>query len=131
MLKITYSDSDIVIEQSTISVEAMVVQRTVLALRLGHPMVVQPGWGSFLLPSHLNGVSLLVEAAEHTDTLAVDWCDRDWLEISLRGTWMAETPASEQGVLMAELGQLEDHLVTLWRLSQTWIATPQSIPKAS
>jgi hypothetical protein len=131
MLKITYSNSGLGLEHIATTVEAVVAQRSVLALRLGQPIVVQPSYGSFLLPSHLPGVTILQEPAVPMAILAITPCDRDWLEVTLRGTWIADAPTSEQGMLVAELAaDLERQLVTLWRCSQTWVATDQRLPKA-
>jgi hypothetical protein len=117
MLKITYSDSNVLVEQLAIAVEVMVAQRSVVALRAGQPLVLQPGYGSLTFPAHLPGVESLTYLSHSRGLVEVAPCDTDWLEVTLRGTWMADSFASEEGILMAELGDtLERQLLSLWRL---------------
>jgi hypothetical protein len=131
MLKITYSDAAILLEQVATTVEAVMAQRSLLALRSGQPFTVQPSSGSIVLPAQLPGINGILDAVDQHTHLSIAPCDLGWLEITLRGTWIAESAASEQGILVAELGDdLEGRLVTLWRCSLTWAAAPQALPKA-
>ena len=123
MLKLTYSDADLLVEQLDLTVEAVVTQRSLVALRAGQPLVVQPGYGSFALPADLPGASALGLRSE--GALEVAPCDRGWLEITLRGTWLTDGAAEAQGILVAELGtDLEQRVVALWQQSLRWVATP-------
>jgi hypothetical protein len=118
MLKITYFDSDLLVEQVALSVEILVAQRSVVALRAGQPLVMQPGYGSFTLPADLPGVEVLAYTARYRGALDVVPCDAHCLEVTLRGTWIADSLTSEEGILVAELGHtLERQLAALWRLS--------------
>ncbi|WP_017297590.1 alr0857 family protein [Nodosilinea nodulosa] len=117
MLKLTYSDADFLIEHLDVTVEAMVTQRSLVAVRAGQPLVVQPGYGAFALPADLPGVAAL--KARGRGAIDVGPCDIDWLEVTLRGTWLADNSAAAEGILVAELGpELEQHLVTLWERSR-------------
>jgi hypothetical protein len=123
MLKLTYSDADLSLEYLAFTLEAMVAQRSIVAVRAGQPMVVQPGYGSFTLPGDLPGIAAL--RAERAIDLSA--CDRDWVEITLRGTWLADGTGDTEGILVVELGPaLEHQLVTLWQQSLRWVATPCS-----
>ncbi|NJL45149.1 MAG: hypothetical protein HC922_04090 [Leptolyngbyaceae cyanobacterium SM2_3_12] len=116
------------IEQLRLTVEAAVAQRSVVALRAGQPMVVQPTWGSFLLPADLPGV----EALTQTSRSRVELCDRHWLEVTLAGIWVAPSSTSDEGILMAELGEaLEGQIVWLWQRSQAQTVRncAQGLPK--
>ncbi|WP_035985242.1 alr0857 family protein [Leptolyngbya sp. KIOST-1] len=125
MLKLTYSDADLLVEQLDLTVEAMVAQRSIVALRAGQPLVVQPGYGAFALPADLPEVATLKTLAQGAIDIAP--CDTDWLEVTLRGTWLAENATSAEGILVAELGDaLEQQLVALWQRSLTWAAAPCS-----
>jgi hypothetical protein len=140
MLKITYSDSDILIEQLELTVEAIVAQRSVLALRVGQPILVEPSYGSFLLPVDLPEVGALLRRAQYTAEVEIDVCDRaperwqpSWVEVTLRGTWIAESANTAEGILLAELDRaIEGQLVCLWQQSLRWAAESQSqrLPKA-
>ncbi len=121
MLKLTYSDADLSLEYLAFTIEAVVAQRSIVAVRAGQPMVVEPGYGSFALPGDLPGIAAL--RAE--PAIDIDPCDRDWVEITLRGTWLADGTSDTEGILVVELGPaLEHRLVTLWQQSLRWVATP-------
>lgn len=125
MLKLTYSDADLLIEHLDLTVEAMVTQRSLVALRAGQPLVVQPGYGAFALPADLPGIAALKAGSQGAIDIAP--CDIDWLEVTLRGTWLADNAASAEGILVVELGlQLESQLVALWQRSLSWVAAPCS-----
>ncbi|MBD1873596.1 hypothetical protein H6F75_08885 [Nodosilinea sp. FACHB-131] len=125
MLKLTYSDADLLIEHLDLTVEAMVTQRSLVALRAGQPLVVQPGYGAFALPADLPGIAALKAGSQGAIDIAP--CDIDWLEVTLRGTWLTDHAASAEGILVAELGsQLESQLVALWQRSLSWVAAPCS-----
>lgn len=125
MLKLTYSDADLLIEQLDLTVEAVVTQRSLVALRAGQPLVVQPGYGAFALPADLPGVATLKAFGQGAIDIAP--CDADWLEVTLRGTWLADNATSAEGILVAELGTaLERQLVALWQCSLNWVAAPCS-----
>lgn len=119
MLKITYSDSDIRVEQLAIAIETVVAQRSVVALRSGQSLLLQPGYGSLTLPTHLPGWDPLHNQAQHEDHVAIAPCDADWLEVTLRGIWLSDSPTSEEGILLADLGEaLERQIIALWHLSR-------------
>ncbi len=125
MLKLTYSDADLLIEHLDLTVEAMVTQRSLVALRAGQPLVVQPGYGAFALPTKLPGIAAL--KAECQGAIDIAPCDIDWLEVTLRGTWLADNTTSAEGILVVELGfALEGQLVTLWQRSLNWVTAPCS-----
>ncbi|MBW4483552.1 MAG: hypothetical protein KME14_13495 [Tildeniella torsiva UHER 1998/13D] len=125
MLKLTYSDTDLLVEHLDLTVEAMVTQRSLVALRAGQPLVVQPGYGAFALPDDLPGIAALKAGGQ--GAIDISPCDIDWLEVTLRGTWLADSAASAEGILVAELGPaLEHQLVVLWQRSLNWVAAPCS-----
>ncbi len=125
MLKLTYSDADLLIEHLDLTVESMVTQRSLVALRAGQPLVVQPSYGAFALPADLPGIAALKARSQGAIDIAP--CDINWLEVTLRGTWLADNAASAEGILVVELGpQLESQLVALWQRSLSWAAAPCS-----
>jgi hypothetical protein len=107
MLKITYSDVEPFIEGVAQAVEAVVAQRSLVALRSGQPLWIQASHGSLPFPARGPGVNALVQAARRQG-LAVTVCDADWLEITLPGTWIADSPTSDHGILLVT--GLEDAL---------------------
>ncbi|MBE9140687.1 hypothetical protein IQ254_26385 [Nodosilinea sp. LEGE 07088] len=122
MLKLTYSDTDLLVEWLNLTVEAMVTQRSLVAVRAGQPLLVQPGYGSFVLPADLPGLAAIQSGDPSCLTLAP--CDRGWLEVTLRGTWLTDSSDSAEGILVVVLSTaLEHRVVDLWRRSQAPLAS--------
>lgn len=128
MLKITYTDAGLRLEQIAQTVEAMVAQRTVLTVRLGGSVVVQPTYASLPLPADLPEMAQLQQLAQQTGAIALDQCDSDrmgrtvrrWLEVTLHGVWIADASGSEEGIFVTELdSRLETQLLRLWQQSQS------------
>jgi hypothetical protein len=130
MLKFTYTETGINIERSTQSLEELVMWRIVLAMRVGERLTVAPGTASFLLPANLQCWDLLEAVVQKSldDTIALCQCDTEFIEVSLRGTWLAQDCDSEEGIFLAELGdslpgtlceRAEFILFKLWQESLT------------
>jgi hypothetical protein len=106
MLKFTYTETGINIERSTQALEELVMWRIVLAMRVGERLTVAPGTASFLLPANLQCWDLLEAVVQKSldDTIALCQCDAEFIEVSLRGTWIAQDCNCEEGIFLAELG---------------------------
>ncbi len=106
MLKFTYTETGITIERVNHSLEELVMLRVVLAMRVGQRLIVEPGTATFLLSANLQAWKLLDAVVQRSlnDTIALCQCDADSIEVSLRGTWIAQTTSSEEGIFLAELG---------------------------
>lgn len=133
MLKITYTDTGLLLERVAQTVEAMVAQRALLTLRLGQSITVQATHASLPFPADLAGMPRLLQLAEKTGAIEVGGCDVNWLEITLSGVWMAERSTSDEGIFVTELETtLEKHLFTVWQQAQSrqQLRTSQGVPKA-
>ena len=122
MLKATYTDTGIFLEKLTESVEGLVIQRVVLNLRLGNRLVVESSYASLLLPADLSGVTELEAIAQKLspEILQLDSCDSEWVEVTLRGTWITTAADGDEGVFAVELeANAECCLFELWRRSQS------------
>jgi len=123
MLKLTYSDADVSVDYLDCSVEAVVAQRSIVAVRSGRPLTVESGHGSFTLPADLPGMADL--KARGRGAIDIAPCDDTWLEVTLTGAWLADCSHSAEGIFVAELGPtLERQLVALWQQSLGWVAAP-------
>jgi hypothetical protein len=141
MLKITYSDSGILIEPLALTVEAVVAQRTMVALRISETTVIEPARGSLLLSGNLPEMAVLVCGTRHLSDVEVEMCDLspdhgqpDWWEVTLYGTWIGHSVTAAEGILLAELDPaIEQQILRLWQQSQRWLmpGAPQPLPKAS
>ncbi|MGB3239288.1 MAG: alr0857 family protein [Geitlerinemataceae cyanobacterium] len=122
MLKFTYTDTSVQLERLTTSSEAMAAQRVTLAMRVGQSICIEPSQASFLLPSHLSGlVQLEVAAREEQGRSSISMCiaDADFVEVSLRGTWIADSAATSEGIFLATLSTEGEALICeLWQISQ-------------
>ncbi len=129
MLKITYTETGIAIEQLTISPEAIIAQRSILALRVGRPMAVQPGYGTLLLSTRVKETMALLQSDEFAPNLTLAPCEPGWFEVTLQGLWIAEFPNSEQGLFIVELAShLEQKIADGWRQSLAWHQVPAQLP---
>ena len=121
MLKATYTDTGIFLEKLTESVEMVVVQRVVINLRLGRRLIVESSYASLLLPADLPGLAEL-DAIAHKlspEILQLEPCDSEWVEVTLRGTWITTETESAKGIFAIELeASTECCLFELWRRSQ-------------
>lgn len=121
MLKFTYAETGVQLECLTASAEAMAAQRVMLAMRVGQSVCIEPSQASFLLPSHLSDLVQLEVAAREDRGRSISMCvaDADFVEVSLRGTWIADNAATAEGIFLAALSPSCEALIgQLWQISQ-------------
>ncbi len=131
MLKLTYTETGVHLELVAQSLEEWVFSRVILSLRVGLRLLVEPSTASFLLPADLPGLPLLQSAAQLETTeasphgqaacgIAFGVCDAEYIEVSLRGTWLAADGESEEGAFVAAMSdRTEFFLFKLWQEAQT------------
>jgi hypothetical protein len=117
MLKLTYTENDFYLEHLHESLENWVAKRTLLCLRTANSIYVEPSTASFLLSVDLAYLSdLEVLKAENGKRLDLTICDREWIEVSLQGTWIAEREDSQEGIFVCVLSEkAETRLYELWQ----------------
>jgi hypothetical protein len=124
MLKLTYTDVGLNLERVNASVETVVKRRTILALRLGQPIFVQPGRASFLVP--IDGLNLrqFKVMVKDTPAKAIELCqvDHDCYEMTLRGTWIANSNEAHEGMFIAAMGEVMEQYV-----EQVWLTASASL----
>lgn len=121
MLKLTYTETDFYLECLAQSLEEWVFLRVMLSLRAGQRLLVEPSTASFLLPADLPGQPLLQAAAEleQIEAIVLCVCDAESIEVSLRGTWLAEDEESASGVFVTVMSdRTEFFLSKLWQEAQ-------------
>jgi hypothetical protein len=125
MLKLTYSDVGMHLEHFCGSMETVVTQRMVLALRLGCSICVQPGMASFLMPVDEMNLSEF-EAAVHEDKArSIDICtvDEEFYEVSIRGVWIANGREAPDGMFVTAMPErTELYVHKLWQISQDMVS---------
>ncbi|MEO1507845.1 MAG: alr0857 family protein [Cyanobacteria bacterium J06633_23] len=105
MLKLNYTDYGLFLEQVTASLDAVATQRVMLAVTVGETLHLEPGRAAFLLPVEIPGITHLTSMLETnvTDAVALTTVDEDFVEVSLKGTWMANSANAESGTFIKAL----------------------------
>lgn len=117
MLKITYLENEIYLEQLDKSVEAWKSERILVNLRATFSIYVESSIASIVLPISPNVNSLVGLATGQPIDLIP--CDEEYLEVSLMGTWLSKEQDSEEGVFVCELSpEIENCLTRLWQEAQ-------------
>ncbi|MBF2001985.1 MAG: hypothetical protein IGS38_14835 [Synechococcales cyanobacterium M58_A2018_015] len=117
MLKITYLESGLYLEQLPEPVEDWLALRMILTLRMGQRLVVEPSTASLLIPAALITRSRLARLAHTTDVTLSPVDDAD-VEVVLSGVWLA-SGGNEEGVFVAMLHPaIEQMLLQLWQEAQ-------------
>ena len=126
MLKLNYTEFGLYMERVMASVEMVIAQRVMLAMRLSGALHVQPGRASFLLPANLPQLEQLEAAlqGESNTSAAVIPVDDEFVEVCLSGSWIAEIKESHEGMFLAIMSDRTEFLIyTLWQKSQAHISS--------
>jgi hypothetical protein len=111
MLKMMFTAEGITVTRLKKSVEKVVAQRTVLAVRLGESLHVQKGTATLLLPQ-----SMVRGLVGKVDLCAVDEAD---VEVTFAGTWLSAHHDADEGVFLAVLTpEVEALVVSLWHTAR-------------
>jgi len=123
MLKLTYTENSFYLERLAGSLEEWVTSRVMLALRAASSLWVESSTASFLLPADMPHLADLEKAVQQQiiDDISLSICDADYIEVTLKGTWMTSNPQGEEGVFVVKLSdRTEFFLCKLWQESQTY-----------
>ncbi|MGB8690136.1 MAG: alr0857 family protein [Microcoleus sp.] len=125
MLKLTYTETGFNLERLAQSPEQLVALRVLLAMRVGRRICVEPSSAAFLLPANFDrrgpALSLLETEARKDGTGAIALCvaDAEYVEVTLRGTWISDDSEGADGVFATVLGDRVEFLVLkLWLETQ-------------
>jgi len=121
MLKLNYNDYGLFLEQIAMSVDAFAAGRVMLAMSAGETLHIEPGRAAFLLSADTVGVVQLERILQEsvTDAAALSVVDKGFVEVSLRGSWIASSAQAESGVFVATLiPKGEDLVYQLWQTTQ-------------
>ena len=134
MLKLTYTENGFYLERLSNSLEEWVATRVTLSLRAGASLWVEPSTAAFLLPRDMPQLAELEKAVrqQEVEGITLSICDTDYMEVSLKGTWMTSNPDGEEGVFVVSLcdsscsgdsaHRMEFFLWKLWQESQSYVS---------
>jgi hypothetical protein len=121
MLKLTYIENDFKMERLAQPLEDWVETRVMLARQAGLTLRIEGSTASFLLPIDLPYLSKL--QVERAEAIALSLCDADYIEVSLKGTWIASEAQGEEGVFVLEMAsRVEFLLFNLWQESLAYVS---------
>lgn len=115
MLKVTYTESGLCLEYCPQPLDLLLSDRVCMYARARRSIAIQPTIASIPLPTALVNSQELEQFQE----LELSPCDYDWLEITVRGLWITESPEQEEGIFVTELHpRVEQRLYKVWMLFQ-------------
>ncbi|WP_404786311.1 alr0857 family protein [Altericista sp. CCNU0014] len=121
MLKLTYTETGFRLERLKISLELWVSQRVSMTLCAGQTLYFEPSKASFLLPAKDPGLFRLEQllSAEYKPFISFSTVDDAYVEVSLKGSWIAESMDAHEGIFIATFSnQVEFYLHKLWQSTQ-------------
>ncbi|MEB3355819.1 MAG: hypothetical protein VKK04_03780 [Synechococcales bacterium] len=127
MLKLNYTDVGLYMERTMTNPELLIAQRVLLATRLGRSLHIEPGRVSFLLPADIPQLKVLKTALnrEYGSVATLIAVDKEFVEIGLSGSWIAEDKDAHEGLFLAVMSdRIERCIYKLWQMSEVHISSP-------
>lgn len=128
MLKLIYTELGLHMEYVGESLETVVCQHVILTLRTSQTLHAEPSQAAFLLPVLTPGLGALEMALrQYSKTLQVTRVDAEYVEVSLTGTWIAQTVQAHEGMFLAAYDyETELILHRLWQAAEEVFAAAAS-----
>lgn len=118
MLKLNYNDCGLLLERVSASLDAIATQRVMLAVYAGETLHMEPGRAAFLVAADTTGFAQLesVLQSDTTQTVTLSGVDNEFVEVSLKGTWIASSADAEAGTFITALTPVCESLIyQLWQ----------------
>ncbi|MEO0645633.1 MAG: alr0857 family protein [Cyanobacteria bacterium J06650_10] len=118
MLKLNYNEYGLFLERVSASLDAIATQRVMLAVYSGETLHMEPGRAAFLVSVDATGVDQLESVLQNdaTQTVTLANVDSEFVEVSLKGTWIANSADAEAGTFIAALAPICESLIyQLWQ----------------
>jgi hypothetical protein len=125
MLKLTYSEFGLRLEQIDESFEQWIAQRSILALRMGNSICLQPGNASFLVSANAMTANVNLDRITNPHS-AISFCcvDEDFYEVNIAGVWLFKNSNGTEATFATGLDpQAESFVQQLWKISQKEVPT--------
>jgi hypothetical protein len=126
MLKLTYTEVGLDLEKITGSIEKLVSRRTIVAVRVGQSILVQPGSASFLIPTNALNLKAFKAVIKNEPSRTIGLCkvDDDCYEVSIKGTWIALNTAAHEGIFVTIMhDETECFITQLWQSTQALMSS--------
>ncbi|WP_310428838.1 alr0857 family protein [Chamaesiphon sp. VAR_48_metabat_135_sub] len=117
MLKFIYTETALYLELLGSDLEDWVEQRLMFAISTGEAIFVSEEKATFLLPDVVCEATELSLYLDHqgVNTVTVNRCDLDRVEIGLTGYWLSTHLDSVEGIFVTQLpDRVESYLWQLW-----------------
>jgi hypothetical protein len=116
MLKIIYSETGIHLELIAVNHKQWIAERLKFAHSVGEPMQFGRQRATFLVPSPLCEVTNIDANLRNlgANTVTVNQCDLDYVEIELSGYWLSSQQDSAEGIFVGQ--QTDPAEFYLWQL---------------
>ena len=120
MLKLTYTETGLRLERLSVPLETWVAQRVAMTLCAGQRLFLEPSRASFFLPTQNAQIPRLEElSAVYRASISIAQVDEGWVEVSLKGSWIAESSDAHEGLFITAFSDaVEANLYRLWHSSQ-------------
>jgi hypothetical protein len=120
MLKLTYTETGLRLERLIVPLETWVAQRVAMTLCAGQRLFLEPSQASFLLPARDVRLPHLAElSAIYKTAIAIVPVDEDCVEVSLKGSWIAESSDAHEGLFITTFSDaVEGCIYRLWHSTQ-------------
>jgi hypothetical protein len=126
MLKFIYTEADLYLEVLTTELEEWVSQRLAFAAGMGESMSVRAERAAFPLPQQIceAAVAGFHLHCEDVETVTIDRCDSEHLEVGLNGYWLSTHVDLAEGIFVAQLpDRVESNLWELWSTAKGQLIT--------
>jgi hypothetical protein len=130
MLKLIYTETAVHLELLAADLDHWVKQRLSFASSTGETMFVSSEKANFLLPETICEVTAVNSYLRHqgVNTVTVNYCDFDRVEIGLAGYWLSTDPDSAEGILVTKLpDQVEAYLWQLWSSADSQLVVSDEV----
>ena len=120
MLKIIYIENGFYLKYLSESVATWMARRALVCLRAAMSIYTEPSTACIIIPNDLTMVSELEKLQADGEIIELTFCDEEYVEVSLLGTWVSSNKDSEEGIFVCDLSDCaEASLYKLWQKSQT------------
>ena len=126
MLKLIYTETSLHLELLTSDLEQWIEQRSIFSTSIGEPIFASAENATFLLPLLIcepTAISLYLHH-QGVQSVTVNHCDLDRVEIGLTGYWLSTDLNSAEGIFVTQLpDRVESYLSQLWHSANSHSVT--------